>query len=208
MLRQGLRMPIVGCALILSVAAFASCSTAPKEEVLPPEDAARAQIAKDYLVSVRETYLKNLQTALQTSPPEASIKSCRLPYENSERLVQGYYVSAGRSAQKLRSPLNAPELWMKSWFEDFQKNRKNSGFIQLADQEWAYVEPIRAETSCLQCHSSQTSESVHRALREYYLQDDSLGFRSGDLMGLYWVRMRLKDSSSKRMPNSKSKKKF
>lgn len=164
------------------------CSHPEKElsEVKTPSDS-RVELMKAYLKSVKTTYLRELKRAVEEGNEEKMLKACGLPYENEWREVRGVEVAAGRTGPWLRNPLNAPEPWMKEWFESM-RHGKDEVFIQLSEGDWAYLENIRVEAVCLKCHSSQASSSVKSELQSRYLQDQSMDFSQGDWMGIYWVR--------------------
>ena len=57
----------------------------------------------------------------------------------------------------------------------------------LADGALGYVEPIRIEALCLNCHGETLTEPVQARLAELYPEDRATGFADGDLRGLFWA---------------------
>jgi hypothetical protein len=51
----------------------------------------------------------------------------------------------------------------------------------------AYVEPIYALPQCTVCHGERLSPVIVDMLHDLYPDDDAVGFKPGDLRGLYWA---------------------
>ena len=50
-----------------------------------------------------------------------------------------------------------------------------------------YVEPILLQPLCTACHGEKISKEVAIIIDEMYPEDQAVGFKTGDLRGVFWV---------------------
>jgi len=176
---------------------FAILATAREEErvVLPAERAApRAQEqparASEAVAKMRGQLLAALTKALEQGPV-AAIDACRI---EAPRIAEGVAgatgISVGRTSHRLRNPRNAPEPWMLPLLEEFRAGTPQPGAwrsVDLGPRGTGYVEPIYLQPLCATCHGDAVEASLLEHIRGLYPDDEAVGFRVGDLRGLFWA---------------------
>jgi hypothetical protein len=178
--------------LSLTVAAsLAACATStPVSE----SDMARAAAALQPLKRELRTALIG---ALEEGGPERAIEVCQLRAPEIARLTSTRGAVLGRTSHRVRNPDNAPEAWMSAFLEEYLANPNDDQprAVRLASDEIGYVEPIRMKGICMKCHGNRIKPGVNARLQALYPEDEATGFKTGELRGIFWVKLRTDEST-------------
>jgi uncharacterized protein with PIN domain len=132
-------------------------------------------------------FMSALQTQLAKGDPADAIAVCKEIAPRITREVSDEYkVQLGRTSWALRNPNNVGPLWTEWLVDDMPTTPKHA-----ADKSGRLgsVFPIVVQDACLTCHGprDRIPASVQQALDEFYINDEAVGFESGDLRGWFWV---------------------
>jgi hypothetical protein len=59
--------------------------------------------------------------------------------------------------------------------------------VDLGPRGTGYVEPIYLQPLCATCHGDAVEAGLLEHIRGLYPEDEAVGFRVGDLRGLFWA---------------------
>lgn len=144
----------------------------------------------------KENLQKVLLEKVSTEGPLNTMKYCKDEAQELTRGYQGLITQVGRTSDRIRSPLNAPEPWMEDLMQNYKGTRASSPgpaqVVQLSDEGvYGYVEPIYIKPMCLHCHGSQISAPILEELNLKYLQDQARDYKTGEFRGVFWSRIDL-----------------
>ena len=186
--------------LTLSTLHLTGCSQ-PSEKVqassspaaLMDEDAAKAK-AKESFQKLGGALKERLQAAMKDGGPTAAVEVCHqeapeLASEISEEL--GYKM--GRSSHRLRSPRNRPSAAIKEYLMKHADTPAAEVPVEanLDGEVWTVIAPIATQPLCLTCHGEAESmdPKLYSVLKEKYPEDNAVGFKAGDLRGVFWAEI-------------------
>lgn len=140
---------------------------------------------------------QQLQHAISERGLEGALSFCNvhaLPITDS--LSRAMNVTISRTALKYRNPENAPDPYEEQLMMHFQQmiaqNKKVSDTLVVNEQgEMVYFAPILTLPACLQCHGAPEVEikpQTMQLVRSLYPDDRAIGFREGDLRGMWKVK--------------------
>ncbi len=103
-------------------------------------------------------------------------------------------LAIGRTSDRYRSPMNAPNDWQQEVLTDFAARAAAGAPPQTLEhaergEAFRYARGIPAEGPCLVCHGPAVSAPVQAAIAERYPQDRAVGYAEGELRGLFWVEI-------------------
>lgn len=146
--------------------------------------------AQETLQPFKEQLLDALMTSLEAGPANA-IAICR---ERAPEIAAALSVSGvemGRTSHRLRNRENAPLHWVKPLLAAYLENPNEEGPMALYvdDKTIGYVEPIRTVSFCVACHGPAVDAELLGEIRSLYPEDEATGFQTGDLRGLFWLKI-------------------
>ena len=109
------------------------------------------------------------------------------------RLSEQSGARVGRTALRLRNPLNAPDAGARTVLEAFQRDLAAGSaaapeyFQAGPDGSARYMSPIVTQPLCLACHGAEIAPEVAAAIAEHYPADQATGFALGDLRGAFII---------------------
>lgn len=138
-----------------------------------------------------------LQQAIGERGTDHAIAFCNvhaLPLTDS--LSQAMNVSIGRTAVRYRNPENAPDQLDEHVMRHFEKQKLQFGMLPdtvVMNERGAYIymAPILTLPACLRCHGIPEAEIKPQTMdlvRSLYPDDKAIGFREGELRGMWKVR--------------------
>jgi len=166
--------------------------TAAQTEVQPdpaPSEPVRPEAAAKAVAQLKSRLAPALHAALAESP-EAAIEVCNVQAPAIAADVARPGLAIGRTSHRLRNPANAPEPWMLPFLEEFRTGPPQPGAwrtADLGDGRTGYVEPIYLQPMCATCHGENVDPALLEKIRELYPEDEAVGFRVGELRGMFWV---------------------
>lgn len=151
----------------------------------PADDAARGAAL---LAPFKAQLQQALQEGLQRGPA-AAIGACRVEAPRIAAALSRDGVRIGRTSHKLRNPANAGPAWARPVLDDYlAKPADRAGrVVGVSEGRVGYVEPIVTQAPCLLCHGQTIAPDVAATIAELYPADRAVGFREGDLRGVFWV---------------------
>jgi hypothetical protein len=150
----------------------------------------------DYLTNItQDTLKKELFAAIGSKGVVNAIDYCKL----NASLITSIYESENvnsitRAAIKYRNPQNAPdslESIVLSEYESLKNSNKPLNPRVIRDPSGIhYFKPILTNNACLVCHGSPGNEintEVYEQIQYSYPNDLAIGFKEGDLRGMWHV---------------------
>jgi hypothetical protein len=182
-----------GLAALVAAAAWfaAGCEAgAPSGEVAAEQPAAeRPAKAAEAVAALRSQLLAALTQALERGP-DAAVDACRVEAPRIAERVAAAGVAVGRTSHRLRNPANAPEPWMVPLLDELRAAPAQPGAwrsVDLGVRGTGYVEPIYLQPLCATCHGESVAPALLERIRALYPTDEAVGFRVGELRGLFWA---------------------
>ncbi len=152
-----------------------------------------AQVAEQARGSqILSRYKQDLQHALRSGMSEGvveAIKACRVQAPKIAESLSQDAIRVGRASHYLRNPSNAPPDWVEPILKAYVANAadREPRHVLLPGGRWGYVEPIMLQPLCTACHGEAISDEVAAQISKLYPEDRAVGFRVGDLRGVFWV---------------------
>lgn len=139
-----------------------------------------------------------LKTAMAAGGPVAALSVCNVVAPVIAANTQAAtLIKVKRTSHKVRNPDNAPDELEGKVLADFlAKTEAGADLKTLEHSEVATTEsgkrvlryfkaiPMQAEP-CLACHGSAISDEVKTAIGTLYPDDQAVGFKAGDLRGMF-----------------------
>lgn len=167
--------------LVLIIAASLVGSPASSQA---PESTRGSQILYQYRKDLQDT----LRVAMNQGVVEA-VEACRIQApEVADSWSQGG-VRVGRASHRLRNPRNVPPDWVEPILNAYIASAADRGprTVELQGGRLGYVEPIVLQPLCTACHGESISSEVSAKILKHYPEDEAVGFKVGDLRGVFWV---------------------
>lgn len=125
-----------------------------------------------------------LSRAMREQGPVAAIAVCRdAAPQIAAQLSRLSGARVGRTSQRFRNPLNAPQPWQARVLQsaEFEEYFADDG------QEVRYMQAIRLGGLCATCHGQDIAPHIKAALAEHYPHDLATGYAVGELRGAFVV---------------------
>jgi hypothetical protein len=137
-------------------------------------------------------FKRQLQQALQDGlrrGPAAAIDACRVEAPALAAAQSRDGVRLGRTSHRLRNPANAGPAWASAVLDDYLNapEARAGRVVGIAPGRLGWVEPILTQPLCVACHGEAIAPAVTAALVELYPTDRAVGFKPGELRGVFWV---------------------
>ena len=158
----------------------------------PADPAAGAALLKPFKTKLQGA----LKTGLAEDPASAiSVCKIRAPKIALEQSVNG--VRMGRSSHRLRNPDNQAPAWVQPLMADYLADPASRlpKAVILSDQQHGYIEPIVLQEVCVMCHGHQLAPGIAAQIKTQYPMDKAVGFKPGDLRGVFWVEYPAPDTA-------------
>ncbi len=195
---------------VLIAALFTSCN--PSKGKLDKITENQAETYSGYLSQGRRVVSLSfgalstrLQQAIVEQGTDHAIAFCNihaLPLTDS--LSQAMNVNISRTALRFRNPENAPEPLDEQMMKYFGQLELQVGRLPdtlVIDESgfYVYMAPILTLPACLQCHGLPETEINHQTIslvRSLYPDDKAIGFREGELRGMWKVRFGMQNADA------------
>jgi hypothetical protein len=185
-LRAGIRVAVALGALAAGAAWLAAPALRARADTSAEERPARAAEA---VAALRSQLLAALTQALAEGPV-AAIDACRVEAPRIAERVAASGVAVGRTSHRLRNPANAPGPWMAPLLDEFRASPPQPGAwrsVDLGPGGIGYAEPILLQPMCATCHGEAVEPALLERIRALYPSDEAVGFRVGELRGMFWA---------------------
>lgn len=152
----------------------------------------------------QQQLLTTVQQAMKAGGPMKALEVCQLaaPVIASEHSKAPWQV--GRTALKIRNPVNKPDRWERHVLKTFAKRHKAGEPLQGMNQsaivkgEFRYMQAIPTGEPCLACHGKNIAPDVVSEIKRRYPADQARGFELGQLRGAFTLRQTLATQDGER----------
>ena len=163
-------------------------------EPVPAPQGGRLEASRELAAALQSELGSRLQAALAENGPVGAIEVCRTAAPGiATRLSERSGAQVGRTALRVRNPLNAPDPGERAVLEGFTQrftvgeSSPLEDYQSFPDGRTRYMRAIVTQPMCLTCHGSTLAEPVRNALAERYPADEATGYSTGDLRGAFVV---------------------
>lgn len=165
-------------------------ATAPAQTT--PVDRARA------VLGPFKASLKATLTSALAQGPVAAIDACAVSAPGLAAAAAHDGVKVGRSAVKLRNPVNAPPAWVAGPMAELAAaalvaapKEGDHRVVELPGGGTGYVETILVGEPCVKCHGAEAAVTaeVRALLKQKYPADQATGFALGQFRGVFWAEV-------------------
>ena len=137
-------------------------------------------------------FKQELQAALRSGMDKGvleAIAACQIQAPRISDSLSREGIRVGRTSHRLRNPDNAPPGWVKPILDAYVDGSEEPEpfLVSLPNNREGYVEPIRMKPLCTTCHGVAIASDVQNKLKTLYPDDRAVGFKVGELRGLFWV---------------------
>jgi len=160
----------------------------------PAELQPAIQRADLLIVEMQNATSIELSRALSSGGPGDAIRVCHLSATSlAHRLGREEGIAIGRTAARLRTPVNAPKPWAAPIVKQYAdaKAARVDGFVVDLGEKVGVMRPVLHRETCSPCHGLETEldPQVRAELKDRYVKDRATGFKVGDLRGWIWVEV-------------------
>jgi hypothetical protein len=146
------------------------------------------------VIAMHDAMLRELNDAFKRGGPSSAINSCHVDATGvAQRIGRQEGIAAGRTSDRLRSPMNAPRPWAAALVKAHagRQARSVEGFAVDLGEKVGVLRPIGLRSMCSGCHGpvERLSPGVKAVLSESYPADRAVGFAEGEIRGWFWVEM-------------------
>lgn len=141
---------------------------------------------------ILKPFKRDLKQALVTGladGPEAAIEACKVQAPAIAEALSKDGVRVGRTSHRLRNPANAGPDWVMPLLDAYTSDAEDRAprSVSLEDGRIGYVEPIEVKGLCLTCHGENLAPGIAERIEALYPRDKAVGYREGDLRGVFWA---------------------
>ncbi len=187
---------LLGGLTLTMATSFSSCGKKTKSEVDILPDSVYLQRGDSISAATFDTLSKTLRYIMQTAGPDSAIRFCNVQAYPITKIYQSHGIHVKRTAAKFRNPANEPDLLENQLLNEFKDQhqagkelkpiirRDNNGGVH-------YFKPILLQGMCVTCHGDPAidiPDLVKNVLSELYPSDQAIGYRIGDLRGLWHIQ--------------------
>jgi hypothetical protein len=146
------------------------------------------------ILAIQSATSSELTRELASGGPGDAIRVChRSATSLIYRLGREEGIAAGRTAARLRAPVNAPKPWAVPIVAQYATAKAASvdGFVVDLGDKVGVMWPVVHRPVCSSCHGveEKLDPRVREELKERYPVDRATGFKDGDLRGWIWVEV-------------------
>ncbi|MEJ8568909.1 Tll0287-like domain-containing protein [Elongatibacter sediminis] len=157
-------------------------------------DDPRKALSKNYALRLQSELGARLKAAMTTGGPVAAIDVCQVeaPVIAAKMLTENGPTKIGRTALRVRNPMNAPDEEARVVLENFRQamaagETPAAHFTVREDGSARYMQAIGTQPLCLACHGTELAPEVREALARHYPEDQATGFSVGELRGSFLI---------------------
>jgi cytochrome c len=179
-----------------------------KPRPMSPEDSAKYMERGDDLVSTsKQTISTALVNAMEKGGVKYAAQFCNVAaYPIVDSLSQANGARIRRVSDKPRNPKDAMDQEELKVFSFFKEKIKQPDaemmpvLMQTNDSTVSYYSPIKISMpTCFKCHGEvgkEVKNEDYATLKKLYPDDNAVGYKQGDLRGMYTIRFVKTHSSS------------
>lgn len=158
--------------------------------------------ARTGATELARSLMKALSGAMADGGPEAGIEVCRHEAPQIAQQVSEHTdLSVGRTALRVRNPVNAPDDRQRAVLESFEARlaaREPAGRIEHWEESVRgdrvtghWMKAIPMQPQCSACHGTAVADQLVERIERLYPEDAARGFEPGSLRGAFTVEVDL-----------------
>ena len=146
------------------------------------------------VVAIQGAVLRELKDALARGGAVSGSSFCHVDVTAIiQRVSREDGITAGRTSDRLRNPVNAPRAWAAPFVAAHAGRQAKSveGYAVDLGDKIGVLRPIVEQPLCGGCHGTpdRLSPGVKLMLQQRYPLDRAIGFHDGEIRGWFWVEM-------------------
>lgn len=114
--------------------------------------------------------------------------------ETTAKVSKEHGLNLKRTSLKTRNDRNIPDVWEREQLQKFIE-RKQAGEdpakietgVVVVNGKLRYMKAISLQDTCLGCHGEYVPDKLMDKIKELYPDDQSTGFREGDICGAFSI---------------------
>ncbi len=193
--------------VLLALGLFASCQENKKQEQAKPvkketvkpafDEMAYKKKGKEIAMATFKAFKGHIQKIAGKDGLPAVVNFCNVQaLKLTDSMANVYKVEIKRTSHKLRNPKNAPNTDEKAVINNYlqlQEEPKELIPVVMKDDEGFvhFYAPIKIKQECLKCHGKMgqdLNEKVYKTIKMKYPNDKAIGFREGELRGIWDIK--------------------
>lgn len=177
---------------LMIIAALASCNN--KQKPITNEEKANFVALGDSIsAAAQKLLLQNVSSAIQQGGTDYAVDFCNTNAMNlTDSAANEFKVFISRLSDRNRNTNNAITTEIDSLAWQKIKSEKASFVEETSSGEIYFYKPISiAMPTCIKCHGSELdiAESTQKVIKEKYPNDKAVGYKLGDLRGMWKIKM-------------------
>lgn len=178
---------------LLLVISVSACNNSKQQALTEEEELALKPIGDSISLQMQNVLLQNVSNAIKKGGTDHAIEFCNekamlLTDSVSDKL--NVYIQ--RLSDKNRNPNNAIQTPLDSLAWEQIKHDKRELVKQDIQGDIYYYKPIMmAMPTCIKCHGNNTdiAESTQKIIALKYPKDKAIGYKMGDLRGMWKIKL-------------------
>jgi len=156
-------------------------------------------VARESINAVRSALNAELYAATKRGGVMAAMEVCNTRSPRIlEQVSQLRKIQFRRIGTRVRNPVNTPDAWERKALNLFEQklrqgeNPANLEYDEDTGKEYLYIKALVMPEggACLSCHGQKIEPAVQKRILELYPNDQSTGYRAGDLAGGFSIRIK------------------
>ena len=183
---------------IIAVLVIVFLSACNNHNALTEEDkTALISLGDSIAIETQNVLLQNVAEAIQKGGTDYAVEFCNVnALQITDSVAQKYKTYIQRLSNKNRNPANVISSQMDSLAWQKIKSDKTDFVTQDEKGEVYYYKPILlAMPTCVKCHGGKEdiSRSTQKLIAEKYPNDKAIGYKIGDLRGMWKVQLKVEN---------------
>jgi hypothetical protein len=157
-------------------------------------------LGKQYSGALATALASRLKAAVAEGGLVGGIEVCNMEAQDiTADLYKPKGLSVGRTALRVRNPVNLPDAWEQEQLQKFEQALGEGQAITTleaaerfedgASVTWRYMKAIPTGGLCLGCHGANIAPEVRAEIEQRYPQDQATNFALGSLRGAFTVEI-------------------
>lgn len=151
-----------------------------------------SDIGLEYALGTKKVLGKNLMEAIQKKGTLEALDFCNIQaIPLTDSMSVKYNASIKRVSDKNRNPnnkANTEELkYIAQFKKDFTEQKEIKPIVLEEENKVKFYYPIETNSMCLQCHGTQIKPEVSRQILKLYPQDLAVGYKEGEVRGIWSI---------------------
>ncbi len=186
--------------VILAIVITSCNEPAPSASVVVRDDAYFLKLGDSLVMKTFDTLRNTLMRTVSMKGLPGAVQFCNTEAFALSNIYTSDSVSLKRVSERFRNKANAPDETEKKVLALFaqskaEKKELKSMLEKDADGNTHFFKPILVQSMCLNCHGdlqAQVKPEILKAIQQFYPNDMAIGYKEGDLRGMWHLVFRQK----------------